>query len=277
MSEETSLPLNETAAPPRMSRRRLLEVIGAGAGGAAMFQAMASLGFAAESGYSGPIELSGDPRGASVLVLGAGLAGLVAALELRKAGYKVKVLEYLDRAGGRNWSLRGGDVYVEMGGARQVCDFAPGLYFNPGPWRIPYHHRALLDYCKRLNVRLEAFVELNMNAYLHNSRAFEGKPQRFRFIHSDFNGYVSELLAKAAHQEHLDGEVTREDREILLEALKDWGALDASYKYSNATASFMRGYARDRGAGADGRPRRRRRSPGRTSCDQDFGACSPCP
>ena len=79
----------------------LLNLIGTAAGSAAMYQAMASLGHAAESPYSGPIKLDGNPRGASVLILGAGLAGLVAAYELKKAGYRVQVLEYHARAGGR--------------------------------------------------------------------------------------------------------------------------------------------------------------------------------
>jgi len=51
-----------------------------------MYQAMSSLGFAADSAYKGPIALSGDVRGAFVLILGAGLAGMTAALELRKGG-----------------------------------------------------------------------------------------------------------------------------------------------------------------------------------------------
>ena len=74
-----------------------------------MYQAMTSLGFASESPYRGPIKLEGDPKGASVIVLGAGLAGMTAALELGRAGYKVEILEYNNRAGGRNWSIRGGD------------------------------------------------------------------------------------------------------------------------------------------------------------------------
>ena len=41
---------------------------------------------------------------------GRGARGLVAAYELHKAGYKVQVLEYHGRAGGRNWTLRGGDT-----------------------------------------------------------------------------------------------------------------------------------------------------------------------
>src|SRR5579859_7611519 len=77
-----------------LTRRELLSMIGMSAGGAAMYQAMSSLGLAADSGFKGPMQLSGAPTGAKVLVLGAGIAGLVAAYELRKAGYQVQVLEY---------------------------------------------------------------------------------------------------------------------------------------------------------------------------------------
>ncbi|CAN5393218.1 flavin monoamine oxidase family protein [soil metagenome] len=233
-----------------MSRRDLLALVGTVAGSAAMYQAMTSLGFAAESGYKGPVRLDGDVRGASVLVLGAGLAGLTAALELRNAGYKVQVLEFNDRPGGRNWSLRGGDRYVELGGAEQNCTFAPGLYLNPGPWRIPYHHRAVLDYCKRLNVALQPFVQLNHNALLHGVNAFGGKPQRIRDIKTDFQGHVSELLAKATQQGRLDEAVSKEDREILMQAMKSWGALDKDYAYkANLISAEFRGYAKEPGGG----------------------------
>jgi monoamine oxidase len=167
-----------------------------------------------------------------VLILGAGLAGMTAALELRNAGYKVRVLEFNDRPGGRNWTLRGGDSYTELGGLRQSCEFEQGLYFNPGPWRIPYHHRAVLDYCKRLGVALEPFIQLNHNAYLHAANAFGGVPQRVRDIKADLQGHVSELLAKATRQGRLDEGLSQEDREILLEALRSWGALDANYAYN---------------------------------------------
>jgi monoamine oxidase len=148
-----------------ISRRRLLTMIGLSAGGTAMYQAMHSLGLAAETNFQGPTHLSAAPKGATVLVLGAGIAGLVAAYELRNAGYKVQVLEYNARAGGRNWTLRGGDRYTELGGETQECQFDPGLYINPGPWRLPYHHRGMLSYCKRLGVALEPFVQINHNAY----------------------------------------------------------------------------------------------------------------
>ena len=236
--------------PVTVSRRDLLSLIGTISGSAAMYHAMTALGFAADSGYRGPIKLEGDPKGASVLILGAGLAGMTAALELRKAGYSVQILEFNSRPGGRNWTLRGGDSFTELGGAKQTCEFDDGLYLNPGPWRIPYHHRALLDYCKRLNVALEPFIQLNHNALLHASSAFGGAPQRIRDIKTDFQGQVSELLAKATQQDKLDEVVTKEDREILLQALRAWGALDRDYAYkANLISADMRGFAKNPGGG----------------------------
>ncbi|HTX25189.1 MAG TPA: flavin monoamine oxidase family protein [Steroidobacteraceae bacterium] len=238
-----------------MSRRELLSMIGLTAGTTAMYQAMSALGMAAESPYRGPVDLQGAPRGTSVLILGAGIAGMTAAYELRNAGYQVTVLEYNARPGGRNWTLRGGDRYVELGGAVQRCEFDPGLYINPGPWRIPYHHRGLLSYCKRLGVALEPFIQVNYNAYLHSSTAFGGKPQRFREVKADYQGHVAELLAKATRQSALDGAVSKEDQERLLESLRAWGALDENYSYvSSVETSARRGYAKKPGGGLSARP-----------------------
>src|ERR1700693_418803 len=177
------------ATAPALSRRRLFEIIGASVGGAAAYQAMTRLGHAEESPYRGPIKLDGDPKGASVIVLGAGLAGMTTAIELERAGY------------------------TELGGATQRCEFNAGLYLNPGPWRIPYHHYAILDYCRRFGVTLEPFIQLNHNAYLHSAKAFDGKPQRIRDIKADFDGGVAELLAKATKTGALDDAVSTEDRE----------------------------------------------------------------
>ena len=238
-----------------LSRRELLGMIGTTAGAAAMYQAMSSLGFAAESPYKGPIDLQGTPKGASVVVLGSGMAGMTAAYELRNAGYQVQVLEYNARAGGRNWSLRGGDRYTELGGATQHCEFDEGLYINPGPWRLPYHHRGMLNYCKRLGVPLEAFVQVNYNAYLHSSQHFGGKPRRYREIKADYQGHVAELLAKATHQRALDAAVTKEDQERLLESLREWGALNQDFAYvASDSTSARRGYQKHPGGGLTARP-----------------------
>jgi monoamine oxidase len=238
-----------------ISRRRLLTMIGQTAGATAMYQAMHGLGFAAESNFKGPARLGSAPKGASVLVLGAGIAGMVAAYELRNAGYQVQVLEYNARAGGRNWTLRGGDTYTELGGAAQECRFDPGLYINPGPWRLPYHHHGMLSYCKRLGVALEPFVQVNYNAYLHSQKAFSGRPQRLRAVKADYTGHVAELLAKATKSHALDADVTQEDQERLLDSLKFWGALDGSGHWSKgAQSSDRRGFDKDPGGGLSARP-----------------------
>lgn len=242
-------------AVPTPTRRDLLGLIGAMAGGSAMYLAMTALGHAAESTYNGPLELHGDSKGASVLVLGAGVAGMVATMELRRAGYQVELLEYNDRPGGRTWTIRGGDSYTELGGATQHCEFDQGLYINPGPWRIPYHHRGLLDYCKRLGVALEPFIQVNHNAYLHSTGAFGSKPQRYRTIQADFHGTVADMLAKAVHTNRLADIVTAEDTEILLAALRSWGALDRDYRYrTGSDSSERRGWDKPPGGGLDAVP-----------------------
>jgi monoamine oxidase len=236
-----------------LTRRDLLRMIGMAGGGALMYHAMSGLGIAAESPYRTPPSLQGGHG--SVLVLGAGLAGLVAAYELRKAGYQVQVLEYNHRAGGRNWTLRGGDTYTEMGGHAQTCRFDEGQYFNPGPWRIPYHHHGVLDYCRRLGVALEPFVQVNHNAYVHSEDAFNGKPQRLREVQADWHGGIAELLAKAAGTGRLDDQVSAEDREMLVESLRDFGGLDKQLRYMRGRdSSEHRGYERQAGGGPDGAP-----------------------
>ena len=76
--------------------------------------------------------------GAKVVILGAGIAGLVSAYELRRAGY-VTVLEARDRIGGRVWTIRGGDRIVQTGRPDQLAASLPASISMPGPARIPTH------------------------------------------------------------------------------------------------------------------------------------------
>lgn len=247
--------MSSSAPGSGMTRRDLLTLIGTIAGSSASYTAMAGMGLTTASNYTGPVKLDGHAKGTSVLILGAGIAGMTAAYELRRAGYKVKLLEYNHRAGGRNWTLRGGDTYTELGGATQHCAFDDGLYINPGPWRIPYHHHGLLDYCRRLGVALEPYVQVNYNAFVHSSRAFGGQPRRYREVQSDFHGQIAEMLAKVTQQQKLDETVTKEDQEMLLEALRDWGALDKNYAYvAGRESSDRRGFAKPPGGGLDAVP-----------------------
>ena len=232
------------------SRRALLTAIGKAGGTLALYQAMTALGHAAPTQFSGPPKLAGAKPGASVIILGSGLAGMAAAYEMSKAGYKVTILEYQDRPGGRNYSVRGGDVIKETGGTVQHVRFAPGNYLNPGPWRIPYHHQALLHYCQEFGVALEPFVQINHAGYIHSADAYGGKPQRFAEVSTDFKGHVAELLAKAVNKNALDDTITKEDKDKLLEAMRGWGVLDKNMAYtSNLRTSAQRGFDRPPGGG----------------------------
>lgn len=240
-------------SPP--TRRQLLTMVGKVGGTAALYQAMTVLGHAAESQFTGPPKLTGAKPGATVLVLGAGLAGMLSAYELTKAGYKVQILEFQDRTGGRNYTVRGGDTITELGSAPQTVGFAPGNYLNPGPWRIPYHHRTVLHYCKEFGVELEHFAQLNHNALVHHKDAYGGKPQHYRDLYVDYKGHVGELLAKSLNAGALDTTVTAEDKAKLLEAMKDWGVLDKNMAYTKGMkVGDQRGWERPPGGGVNGAP-----------------------
>ena len=112
-----------------LTRRALLERLGLAGGVGAVYLGMEAMGLLnAPPAAAGPFELPPAPgRGRSVVVLGAGIAGLVAAFELRRAGWDVTVLEARDRIGGRVWTVRGGDRIEQMGRPDQICGFSKGL------------------------------------------------------------------------------------------------------------------------------------------------------
>ncbi|WP_439544772.1 flavin monoamine oxidase family protein [Sandarakinorhabdus sp.] len=237
------------------TRREVLRAIGMMAGTAVLYQAMEVLGHAKETQFAGPPNLQGARPGAKVLVLGAGLSGMLAAYELGKAGYEVQILEYNNRPGGRNWSLYGDDVYTELGGATQRVGFSDGNYLNPGPWRIPYHHRALLHYCKQFGVALEPFIQMNHQALVQSAKAFDGKPMRYRELAGDWDGNVAELLSKAIDNRGLDSVLTKDDADRLRLALREWGALDKDFKYTKSVrSSRRRSFERPQGGGVLGEP-----------------------
>jgi monoamine oxidase len=93
---------------------------------------------------------AGDPK--RVVVIGAGIAGLVAAYELDRAGHEPVVLEANQRVGGRVHTLRG---------------FAPGLYGEAGAMRIPRVHDLTLGYCDRFGLKLRPFVMGNPKALVY--------------------------------------------------------------------------------------------------------------
>ncbi|MFN8524317.1 MAG: NAD(P)/FAD-dependent oxidoreductase [Chloroflexota bacterium] len=106
----------------RLTRRRLIGLLGAvGAAPAVGFHRVTPV-------YAAP------PRAADVVVVGAGLAGLAAAVLLRRRGFDVQVLEARDRAGGRVHTVRDG--------------FADGQFAEAGGETFSSNHRVLLRWLK---------------------------------------------------------------------------------------------------------------------------------
>ncbi len=100
------------------------------------------------TGALGTIVLRSPAR--KVLILGAGMAGLVAAYELVKLGHDVTILEARTRPGGRVHTLRE--------------PFADGLYAEAGAARIPENHEITLKYVKEFALELEPFYPRSLNA-----------------------------------------------------------------------------------------------------------------
>src|SRR5258708_5516279 len=88
-----------------------------------------------------------------VVVVGAGVAGLVAGYELKRAGHIPIILEAQQRVGGRVYTLR--------------QPFTEGLYADVGAMRIPRAHELTLEYIKKFGLMTSDFTMDNPKAYFY--------------------------------------------------------------------------------------------------------------
>ena len=220
-----------------VTRRDFLMRVGQAGGYGAAFATMQSLGLMPMKGALAEAipAAAGAGTGVRVVVLGAGIGGLVSAYELRKLGYDVTVLEARERPGGRNWSGRNGTRVEFVDGTVQTINWEEGNYQNLGPARLPSTHLTMLGYCRELGVPMEVEVNTSRSTLLQNDKANGGKPVVQRKAVNDTRGHVSELLNKCIAQGALDSELSAEDRERMKSFLKVYGPLekDGSYKGSD--------------------------------------------
>jgi monoamine oxidase len=211
-----------------LTRREFLLRAGQTGGYSAAFVLMQSLGLLAipeAAGETGSLRLV-DGKGTRVVILGGGIAGLVAAYELGKAGWSCTILEARQRPGGRNWSVRNGTEVDFTDGTRQTCTFEEGHYFNAGPARLPSTHHTMLGYCHELGVSLEVEVNSSRSALMQSNVLNRGVAVQERRVVNDTRGHVSELLAKCIRKGALDQEIGAEDRERMIEFLRQYGDLN---------------------------------------------------
>lgn len=213
-----------------MTRRDFLQRLGIAGGSSMVMSAMSAWDLMGAPAGPRP-NWSGDaPDDARVIVLGAGLTGLIVGYELGKLGYDFQVLEARDRVGGVSHAVKRGHTETDLDGQTQVCEFDEGQYLNGGPWRIPHVHTSVMDYCQEMGVPLEVFIDEHEESLLYfegeEYGEFSGRRLTMRELAADVRGYSSELLAKAADQGDIDLAMDEEDKERLLQYLVREGYLE---------------------------------------------------
>nr|WP_243385600.1 flavin monoamine oxidase family protein [Bacillus kexueae] len=132
-----------------------------------------------------------------VVVIGAGMAGLVAASLLKEAGHNVTVLESSERVGGRIYTLR--------------ANFRDEQYLEAGAMRIPHTHELTWAYIRKFNLPVNEFFNSTPNdlLYVREVRArlkeYEANPDLFGFpVEPHERGKTATELLQMAIQPVLD-------------------------------------------------------------------------
>lgn len=216
-----------------LSRRHFLNLLAAAGGSSLVYNASLAMDFIHKDVALPSLTLPPAPNDKkTVVILGAGIAGLATAYELERAGYQCTVLEASHRAGGRNLTVRHGDLIDELG-QPSICQFDdnPDLYMNCGPARLPGHHQRILHYCKALKVPLRVFANSNRLAYIHDDTRFEGKPIRIGEHMADGRGFIAELAYKSLHANSLEAPLSPEDVEKFKGFIMAFGNLKETGSY----------------------------------------------
>lgn len=161
-----------------------------------------------------------------ITIVGAGLAGLVAASLLEKAGHYITILEATNTVGGRASTIR--------------SPFSNGLYLNIGPMRIPESHLLTFEYIHKFRLTVNQFINrtpgdiLYLNGINTRLNLFEKNPSILQFpIKPSERGKSAEQLLNVTIQPILD--FIEKDPE------KNWPIVEETYK-NQSLGSFLKFY-----------------------------------
>ncbi|USP93681.1 flavin monoamine oxidase family protein [Bacillus vallismortis] len=170
--------------------------------------------------------LSASHHPKHIIVVGAGLAGLVSASLLKNAGHRVTILEASGRAGGRVCTLR--------------SPFSDGLYFNVGPMRIPNIHMLTLEYIKKFRLPTNVFINKSQMDIIYTNgiktrlHLFERNPQILRYpVAPNEQGKTAEELMLSVLQPILHFINQNPER--------NWRIVEEQYK-NDSLSSFLNTY-----------------------------------
>jgi monoamine oxidase len=129
-----------------------------------------------------PGKLIGNQPLKSIIIIGAGLSGLVAGFELKQAGHEVTILEARDRVGGRVHTIRD--------------PFSDGLFAEAGAARIPHNHDLTLGYADYFGLKVDSFYSQdgyyvnyfgNNQSLIPANEFLEGRPWEGSVKHKEYS------------------------------------------------------------------------------------------
>ncbi|MFY0545992.1 flavin monoamine oxidase family protein [Brevibacillus sp. H7] len=133
----------------------------------------------------------------NIMIVGAGMAGLVAASLLKEAGHHVKILEGNSRVGGRVFTMR--------------TPFAEGAYVEAGAMRIPEMHDLVFEYIKKFGLTVNEFINATPDDLIYANgmktrvKIYERHPDIFQYpVAPSEKGKTAEQLFNMAVQPIID-------------------------------------------------------------------------
>jgi monoamine oxidase len=183
------------AAERPTTRRRFVEQAG-----------VAALGLTALARLAAPARGATAP---TIVVVGAGLAGLSAAYELRNAGYIAEVHEASDRVGGRCWTLRG--VFADA----QIAEHGGEL--------IDQGHTAVRQLASGLGLKLDNLLQAEQSG-TEVLGYFDGAPYHYAEMADDIKAAWQKIHAdvSAASYPTTFEMSTQRGRELDRMSIIDW-------------------------------------------------------
>ncbi len=172
-----------------------------------------------------------------MVILGAGISGLTAAYELGRKGYEVMILEALHQ---RRRPQQHAAPWRPHRRDRRPAHLRfrrrprPVLQCRPGTTARPPHHGAELPQASWAGAPLAPFINDNRNAWYQDDAINGGKRLRNGEFITDTRGFVAELAAKCLSPMALDAPLTHGDYENILDYLRQFGDLDAQFKYKGS-------------------------------------------